>query len=108
MRRLFNYRTEQHDTSLFPAIRVPRLPATGAEIGECSRFANQGLRRQTKCGPLQSRTTRGDCFFERLPIRGLRAADCRRVPPGALRDRGHRRVFALGHATAWSMLEAVV
>ena len=71
MQRLFNYRTEQHDTSLFPAIRVPRLPATGAEIGECSRFANQGLRRQTKHGPLQSRTTRGDCFFERLPIRGF-------------------------------------
>ena len=72
MQRLFNYRTERHDRSLFPAIRVPRLPATDDEIGECSRFANQGLRRQTKHGPLQSRTTRGDCFFERLPIRGFR------------------------------------
>jgi hypothetical protein len=50
---------------------VLRLPATGDEIGECSRFANQGLRPQTKRGPLQSWTTRGDCFFERLPIRGF-------------------------------------
>ena len=89
MQRLFNYRTERHDTgavqqndthdlelatgtdcqdhlytalepeilSLFPAMRVPRFPATGDEIGECSRFANQGLRRETKRGPLQPRTT---------------------------------------------------
>jgi hypothetical protein len=46
--------------SLFLAMRVPRFPATGDEIGECSRFANQGLRRETKRGPLQSRTTRGE------------------------------------------------
>ena len=52
-------------------MRVPRFPATGDEIGECSWFANQGLRRQTKRGPLRSLTTRGDCFFERLPIRGF-------------------------------------
>ena len=52
-------------------MRVPRFPATGDEIGERSRFAKQGLRRETNRGTLQSRTTRGDCFFERLPIRGF-------------------------------------
>ena len=57
--------------SLFPATSVPRFPAIGDEIGECSRFPNQSLRRETKRGLLQSRTTRGDCFFERLPIRGF-------------------------------------
>ena len=40
MQRLCNYRTERHDTSLFPATRMPRLPAIGDEIGECSGFTN--------------------------------------------------------------------
>jgi len=43
--------------SLFPAIRVPHPPATGDEIGEYPRFANQCLRRETKGGPLQPRAT---------------------------------------------------
>ena len=42
-------------SSLFPTMRAPRFPATGDEIGECSRFANQGLRRETKRGPPQPR-----------------------------------------------------
>src|SRR6476660_6544207 len=47
-------------------------------------------------------------LFRASPNPRLRAEDYRRGPPGALQDREHRRVSALGHATAWSMLRSVV
>jgi hypothetical protein len=43
-------------------MRVPRFPATGYKIDECSRFANQGFRGELKRGPLQSRRREAIAF----------------------------------------------
>ena len=95
-------------SSLFPTMRAPRFPATGDEIGECSWFANQGLRREDEARPAATEGDVNCLLFQASPNPPGRAEDYRCGPPGASRDRGHRRVSARGRATVWSMFRSVV